>query len=119
MGELVKQARNYVRFKLQQPSRAEVLIKHLEKRIEDGELQVRVRTIESDRALKRINMAVKTLIYACLTGFVFLSGAVLLIGGYQGVAIAAFSLSAFGSWFLVQSLFNLWAREKLDRLTEK
>lgn len=119
VGELAKQARNYVRFKLQQPSRAEVLIKHLEKRIEDGELQVRVRTVESDRALKRINMAVKTLIYACLTGFVFLSGAVLLIGGYQGGAIAAFSLSALGSWFLVQSLFNLWAREKLDRLTEK
>ncbi|HLO52274.1 MAG TPA: AarF/ABC1/UbiB kinase family protein [Kamptonema sp.] len=119
VGELAKQARNYVRFRLQQPSRAEVLIRHLEKRIEEGELQVRVRTIESDRALKRVNMAIKTLIYACLTGFAFLSGAVLLIGGYKGGAIATFAISAFGGWFLLRSLFDLLVREKLDRLTEK
>jgi len=118
VGELVRQARNYVQFKLQQPSKAEVLIRHLEKRVEEGELQVRVRNIESDRALKRVNMALKCVIYACLTGFAFLSGAVLMLS-YQGGAIAAFALSAFTGYFLLHSLFDLWMRENLDKLVEK
>jgi predicted unusual protein kinase regulating ubiquinone biosynthesis (AarF/ABC1/UbiB family) len=118
VGELVRQARNYVQFRWQQPSKAEVLIGHLERRLEEGELQVRVRTIESDRALKRVNMALKCVIYACLTGFAFLSGAVLMLS-YQGGAIAAFALSAFTGYFLLHSLFDLWVRENLDKLVEK
>jgi predicted unusual protein kinase regulating ubiquinone biosynthesis (AarF/ABC1/UbiB family) len=118
VGELVRQARNYVQFRLKQPSKAEVLIRHLEKRLEEGELQVRVRNIESDRALKRVNMALKCVIYACLTGFAFLSGAVLMLS-YQGGAIAAFAMSAFTGCFLLRSMFDLWMRENLDKLVEK
>lgn len=118
VGELVRQAKNYVQFRLQQPSKAEVLIRHLEKRLEEGELQVRVRNIESDRALKRVNLALKCVIYACLTGFAFLSGAVLMLS-YQGGAIAAFAVSAFTGYFLLHSLFDLWMRENLDKLVEK
>jgi hypothetical protein len=82
---------------LQQPNATEVLIRRLEARIEQGELQVRVSFDESDRALKRINLAIKSLIYACLTGFTLLSGTVLLLGSYPGWAIAAFTVS--GLWF--------------------
>ncbi|MGB7712942.1 MAG: AarF/ABC1/UbiB kinase family protein, partial [Microcoleus sp.] len=78
IGELARQARNFITYKLQQPSKAEVFFKRLEQRIEDGELQIRVRNIESERALKRINLALKTLIFAGLTGLMLLSGAVLL-----------------------------------------
>lgn len=118
VGELARQAKNYLKYKLQQPNRAEVLFKQLEKRIEQGELQFRVRNLESDRALKRINLALKTLIHACLAGFAFLGGAVLLVGGYKGGAIAAFALSAFAGWFLARSLLTLWMKEKLDDLAD-
>src|SRR4028118_579650 len=107
IGELARQARSFITYKLRQPSKSQVFLKRLEQRIEEGELQIRVRNIESERALKRINLALKTLIFACLTGFVFLSGAVLLVGGYQTGAIAAFAVSGFAGLFLLRSLFAL------------
>jgi len=119
VGELARQARNFIKYRFQQPSTADVLIRRLESRIEQGELQVRVRSIESDRALKRINLALKTLIYACLTGFPLLSGTVLLVGSHINWAIAAFTVS--GLWFLIllRSLIDLSVKERLDKLAEK
>jgi predicted unusual protein kinase regulating ubiquinone biosynthesis (AarF/ABC1/UbiB family) len=91
VGELARQARNFIKHRWQQPSTAEVLIRRLEARIEQGELEVRVRSVESDRTLKRINLAIKSLIYACLTGFTLLSGTVLLSASYSSWAIAVFT----------------------------
>ncbi len=119
MGELARQAKNFVKHKLQQPHPTELLIKRLEERIEQGDLQVRVRTLETDRTLRRINLAIKSLIYACLTGFTFLSGTVLLVGSYLNWAIAAFCFSAFCFFFLLRSLMKLSIREKLDQLAQK
>lgn len=116
--ELAKQARDFIKYKLQQPSAAELLIRRLEERIERGELQLRVRSIESDRALKRIYLAIKTLVYACLTGFSFLAGAVLLIGPYSSWAIPAFILSGLWLLVLLRSLINLAIKEKVDKLAE-
>lgn len=119
IGEIARQARNFVKYKLQQPSNTEILLRRFEERIEMGELQVRVRSPESDRALKRIYLALKSLIYACLTGFSFLAGAVLLAVQHGNWAIAAFIFS--GLWFvlLLRSFTALATREKLDRLAEK
>lgn len=119
MSELARQARDFVKYKINQPSAAEILIQRLETRLERGELQVRVRSPESDRALKRIHLAIKSLMYACLTGFTLLSGAVLLMGPYSSWAVFAFGLTGLESLFLVRSLFELGIREKLDRLAEK
>lgn len=117
--ELARQTRDLIKYKLNQPSKTEVLIRRLERRIEEGELQVSVRSISSDRIIKRINIAIKSLIYACLTGFTLLAGAVLLVGGYQGGAIAAFMLSGLGFLVLLRSLIDLGIKEKLDKLAEK
>lgn len=119
IGELARQTRNFITYKLQQPSKAEVFFKRLEQRIEDGELQIRVRNIESERALKRINLALKTLIFAGLTGLMLLSGAVLLVGGYKMGAIAVFALSGFGGLFMLRSLLDLLVKEQLDKIAEK
>ncbi len=119
VGELARQARNFIKYKLRQPNANEVLIRRLEARIEQSELEVRARSRESDRALKRINLAIKTLIYACLTGFTLLSGTVLLLGSYTGWAIAAFTLSSLGFVTLVRSLIDLSLRERLDKLAQK
>ncbi len=119
VGELAKQTRNFIKYKLQQPSQSQILIESLQRRIEDGELQFRVRTLESDRLLKRINLALKSLIYSTVTGFSFLSGSVLLNGGYLGGAIAVFAVSAYGLFILLRSLFRLSVRERMDGMSEK
>ena len=119
IGELALQARNFITYKLQQPSKSQVFLRRLEQRIEDGELQIRVRNIESDRALKRINLALKTLIFACMAGFGALTGAVLLVGGYQTGAIVAFGVSGCAGLFVLRALLDLLVREKLDRIAEK
>ncbi|NEP40959.1 MAG: hypothetical protein F6K35_17715 [Okeania sp. SIO2H7] len=61
----------------------------------------------------------KSLIYATVTGFSFLSASVLLNGGYFGGAIAVFSVSAFGLFVLLRSLVRLSFRERMDRMSEK
>jgi predicted unusual protein kinase regulating ubiquinone biosynthesis (AarF/ABC1/UbiB family) len=119
--ELARQAKSFIAHKINQPSGTELLLRRLEERMEQGELRVLVRSIESDRALKRINLGVKCLIYACMSGFTLLAGAVLLVGAagtYAGWAIAAFMLSGLGFIGLMRSLVQLSIREKLDRLAE-
>jgi predicted unusual protein kinase regulating ubiquinone biosynthesis (AarF/ABC1/UbiB family) len=119
VGELARQARSFIKHKWQQPSATEVLIRRLEARIEQGELEVRVRSLESDRTLKRMNLAIKSLIYACLAGFSLLSGTVLLVGSYLNWAIALFTLSALCFLILLRSLIDLSVRERLDKFADK
>ncbi|MCL2933409.1 MAG: AarF/ABC1/UbiB kinase family protein [Trichodesmium sp. MAG_R03] len=119
VGELAKQTTNFIKYKLQQPSKSEILIRQLETKIEDGEIQFRVSSIENDRLLKRINLALKILIFTCITGFTLLSGSIFLIGGYIKVAIIVFILSVFGLILLLQSVFQLSVREKLDKMVKK
>nr|WP_322744452.1 MULTISPECIES: AarF/ABC1/UbiB kinase family protein [unclassified Coleofasciculus] len=117
--ELARQARDFIKQKFNQPSATEVLIRRLEARLEQGELQVRVRSIESDRTLKRIHLALKSLIYACLAGFTLLAGTVLVLVPHAGWAIAAFTCA--GVWFviLLYSLIQLGIREKVDKFIQK
>lgn len=118
IGELTKQARQYITYKLRQPSATDRLIQRLEERLEQGELEVRLRSLETDRAIKTINLALKSLVYACVTGFSLLSGAVLLVGGYKLWAFAAFGLTGLGALILTRSLINLAIRERIDRLVK-
>ncbi|MGB7439599.1 MAG: AarF/ABC1/UbiB kinase family protein [Coleofasciculaceae cyanobacterium] len=118
VGELARQAKNFFKDKLRQPNTTEMLIRRLEERIEQGELQLRVRSLESELALQRLNMALKSLIYTCLTGFSLLAGAVLL-GSHTGLAIAAFCFSSLWLLVLLRSLVNLAIQEKFDKLSER
>jgi predicted unusual protein kinase regulating ubiquinone biosynthesis (AarF/ABC1/UbiB family) len=117
--ELARQARDFIKYRLNKPSSTELLIRRLEARIEQGELQVRVRSLESDRALQRIHLAIKSLIYACLTGFALLAGTVLLLVPHTGWAIAAFTLSGFWLIILLYSLVQLAVTEKLEKMTRR
>ncbi|MBD2312372.1 AarF/ABC1/UbiB kinase family protein [Desertifilum sp. FACHB-1129] len=119
VGELARQARDFIRYKLHQPNPTELFIRRLEERIEQGEITIRVRSLESDRALKRVNLALKSTIYCCLTGFSCIAGAILLVGNYPGIAIALFCASGFFFLVLVRLLIELALRERLDRLAEK
>lgn len=119
VGELARQAKNYLKHRLQQPSATEILLRRLEERLEQGEIRVRVRSTESDRSLKRIIIAIKSLIYATLTGFTLLSGTVLLSASYQGLAVAAFTCSGLLFLIFLRSLIDLAVRERLDKFADK
>lgn len=116
LGELARQARDFITYKLTQPSPAERLLLHLEERLEQGELQIRVRSIENERALKILNIAVRSVIYACLSGFSLLTGSILLMGPYANWAIAAFVFSGVSAVVLIRSLIELAIQNKLNRL---
>ncbi|MFO7030511.1 hypothetical protein B9T07_10865 [Limnospira fusiformis CCALA 023] len=119
VGELTKQARDFINFKFNQPSRAEVFISRLEQRIEEGEIKFRVRSIESDRALKRVNFALKTLIHGCWSGFTLISGILLIIAGKNGWAVFFLVMAGVGVVIFLRSLLNLSIRERLDRMAEQ
>lgn len=118
VGELARQARSFLKHRLQQPNNTEILLRRLEERLEQGEINVRVRSTD-DRSLKRVILAIKSLIYATLTGFTLLSGTVLLSASYSGLAVAAFTVSGLLFLVLLRSLINLTVRERLDKLAEK
>uniref|UniRef100_B8HUJ9 ABC-1 domain protein n=1 Tax=Cyanothece sp. (strain PCC 7425 / ATCC 29141) TaxID=395961 RepID=B8HUJ9_CYAP4 len=119
LGTLARQAREFIQYKFNQPTGTELALRRLEERLERGELLLRVRSQESERVLQRLQLGVKCLVYACLVGFTFLSGAILLTTSYIGMAIAAYALCGVSSLFLLQGLTHLLVREKLDRLVEK
>ncbi len=112
------QARDLVVSRWNQPSKTELLWQRLEERLERGELQLRVKSLESDRTLKRINMALKAVIYACLSGFTLLTGAVLLMGSYAGWAFIPFTISSISFFIFFWHMFNLGVKERLDKLAK-
>ncbi|MBF2019552.1 MAG: AarF/ABC1/UbiB kinase family protein [Hydrococcus sp. C42_A2020_068] len=119
VSALAKQAREFIKNKWQQPSATERYLRRLEEKIERGDLQLRIRSLENERTLKRIYMAIKSLIYACLTGLTLLSATVLLSTAYSKFAIIAFGGAGLFSLFLLRSLIALALQEKLDKLADK
>ena len=118
-SSLAKQAQTLIIQGWTKPNRTERLLQNLEDKIERGELQVRTRSLESDRLLKNIHLAIKSLIYACLTGFTLLSATILLSTIYFKFAIAGFGLAGLFSLFLMRSLIKLAIQEKIDNMISK
>ncbi len=119
LGGLIRQTQEFISSKINQPTNAEILLRRLEERIEQGELKFQVSSVESDRTLKQINLGVKSLIYACIGGFMFLSGTILLLGSFTNWAIMTFAIAFFCFITLWRLMSKLSFREKLDRFVEK
>lgn len=118
LGELTRQAKEFIAYKLRQPSATERLVQRLEERLEQGELQIRVRSLETERALRAIQLTLRALVYVSLTGFSVLSG-LLLLGSYPQWAIVAFVVAAIGTVALLRSLVELTIRDRLDRMASR
>jgi predicted unusual protein kinase regulating ubiquinone biosynthesis (AarF/ABC1/UbiB family) len=116
MGQLVKQARGYLSHQINKPSPAEAAIVGLEQKLVDGELELKVKAFDTDRNLKLVQMGIKSLTYACMTGFTALCGTILLVGGYKGGAVFAFVIATVMMFQLGKSLVKLMLRERIDRL---
>lgn len=116
---LAKQTRDFIKHQLKQPNRTQLSIMRLESRLDLGELQVQVKAREGERSLKQIQLGVKSLIYACLSGFSLLSGSVLLVGALKGTAIALFCFATFWFILLLRSLISMAVAEKMYKMAQK
>ncbi len=119
IGELVRQAQKFVVFKLRQPSSADLLLQQVKEQREQEEFQRRMQALASDRAAKRLNLSIRCLTYACITGFALLSATGLLINGYSQWAIAAFALSSIGGLILLRALFDLIIQDRFNQTVGK
>ena len=115
LSTLARQTKDFIQYKLNQPSPTELSIRRLESRLELGELQVRVRSVESDRTLKLIQLEIKSLIFTCLSGFTLLSGTMFFLNAYKILAFVMFSLSGLWLLLLLKYLMNLAFYERINR----
>ncbi len=118
VSELARQAKSYLAYRLTKPNSTQSAIERLETRLEQGEIRIQVNSIEHDRALKTITLSVKALLYACISGFAALTGAILLVGQIGGGAILAFTIAGITSLFLLRALIRLMLRDRIDRMME-
>ena len=116
---MVRQAKEMIKSSLNQSDLSERFFRGFEERIDRGELQFRVRSLENERVLKRINLGIRSLIYACLTGFVLLSASILMTTVYTKFALICFGFAGLFSLFFFKSLISLLLQEKVDKLLEK
>ncbi|AFY75195.1 putative unusual protein kinase [Synechococcus sp. PCC 7502] len=119
LGAIARQTQEFISAKINQPRGTEIVLRRLEERLDQGELRVQVTSIETDRALKQIKLGVKSLIYACIGGFMLLSGTILLLGNFANWAIVTFAIAAWNFIYLWRTLGQLSFREKLDEFVEK
>lgn len=116
---LLQQVKQFALDQLNRPSRNQQFLQELAAKLERGELQFATRSPEGDRLLRKIHLALKSLIFACLTGFTLLSATVLLSTVYARFAVVGFGLAGLFGLFLLRSLIKLAVQEKLDRLVQK
>ena len=115
LAMIAGQTKMLIQGQLQKPTRLENMFQDFQWKLEQGELQLRVRSLESDRTFKSIYLAMKTLIYTCLTGFCLINAILLVSTVYSQWAIILFSLTGLFSLLLIRSLLNLIIQEKISR----
>ncbi|KAL2652860.1 hypothetical protein R1flu_020988 [Riccia fluitans] len=81
-------------------------------RLEQGDLKLRVRTLESERAFKRVAVVQQSIGQAILAGTTLNLATMLYINSFRIPALAGFSVSAM---FGLQVVFSLLKIKKLDR----
>ncbi|CAN6244832.1 unnamed protein product [Urochloa humidicola] len=94
-----------------QPDRVEKLAEIIE-RLEQGDLKLRVRTLESERAFQRVAAVQKTIGYGIAAGSLVNLATIMYFNSIRGPATVAYSLCAF---FGLQVLVGLIKVKKLDK----
>ena len=112
VGKLGKQAVSYLKYKLTQPSASELLIKQLEQRLEQSELEMLMRSQTTDRLMQRVYLAIWNLIYLCLTGFSSIK-AIILLSTHPLWSVILGIIAGLGALIWLRSLIILTIKNKL------
>ncbi|HIK37347.1 MAG: AarF/ABC1/UbiB kinase family protein [Geminocystis sp.] len=107
-----REGKKLLQQQLQKPPRWERAFNEFQKRLGEGELQIRCRSLEEERIAKSIYLAVKTLIYACITGFSFLNGILLASTTHQSWSLVFFCLGGLFAFLLINSLVKMSMMER-------
>jgi predicted unusual protein kinase regulating ubiquinone biosynthesis (AarF/ABC1/UbiB family) len=106
VGKLSRQAANYLKHKLTQPSASKRLIRQLEQQLDQKELELSIQTRAADRSIQRLYLVIHNLGYLCLTGLSAIA-AILLTSTYPTWSIYLFRLAGLGGLIWLLSLLNL------------
>lgn len=109
LGELGRQAAQMSTTALGLPRRLEDTLEKLER----GDIRVRVRSIETDRILRRVSGVNMATNYTLLVGAFVLSATILLVYGYVWLAIAASVIASFAGVALVRLMLQIGRADRL------
>jgi len=108
-GELGRQAAQVGTTAFGLPRRLEDTLEKLER----GDIRVRVRSIETDRILRRVSGVNMATNYTLLVGAFVLSATILLVYGYLWLAIAAFIVAGLAGFALIRLMLQLGRADRL------
>jgi predicted unusual protein kinase regulating ubiquinone biosynthesis (AarF/ABC1/UbiB family) len=109
LDELGRQAAQVSSTALSLPRRIEDTIDKLER----GDIRIRVRSLESDRALRRLGAMQSSTNYSLFISAFILSATLLFISGHVKMAIAVLLVALVPAWALFRLLKRL---DRLDRM---
>ncbi|NET37865.1 MAG: AarF/ABC1/UbiB kinase family protein [Cyanothece sp. SIO1E1] len=109
LDELGRQAAQVSSTALGLPRRIEETLSQLER----GDVRVRVRSSETDRALRRISNVKISNNYALLVGAFILSATILLVNGYIWLAVSAALIATMAFFALIRVLMRLDRFERM------
>ena len=109
LGELGRQAAQVGSTAFGLPRRLEDTLDKLER----GDIRVRVRSIETDRILRRVSGVTMATNYSLLVGAFLLSATILLVSEYIWLAIAAAAMAALAGIALLRLLLRLGRADRL------
>ncbi|WP_267383593.1 ABC1 kinase family protein [Cyanobacterium sp. uoEpiScrs1] len=119
LGAAAQQTRAFIKKTWQNPNSTNRLMRKLVQKIDQGELQLSLYSLENKRNFKLIRLGIKCLIYTCLTGFTLLLTLLLITTTYFKFAIIGFGLSGLFSLFLLHSIIVLMNQERKNNSFDK
>ncbi|MDJ0661952.1 MAG: AarF/ABC1/UbiB kinase family protein [Crocosphaera sp.] len=109
IDEITRQATKVSNTALSLPRRIDDTIEKLDR----GDIRLRVRSVESDRLLRRLGMMQMATNYSVFVSALVICGTLLLINGYIKLAIAVMILSLVPGWGFIRLLRRI---NRLDKM---
>ncbi|MGY6530222.1 MAG: ABC1 kinase family protein [Cyanobacterium sp.] len=106
------QTRIFIQERINKPSSLESFMQEFQAKLDGGELQLRVRSLENERMFKNIYLALKTILYGSLMGFSLLNAILLISTIYSQWAVFLFGLTGLFALFFLRSIITLTLQEK-------
>ena len=109
LGEIGRQAAQVGTTAFGLPRRIEATLDRLDR----GDIRVRVRSIETDRILRRVGTVNMATNYTLLLGTFVLSATLLLVNGFLGLAIGAASFGGVTGIALIRLMLKLGRDDRM------
>ncbi|MBE9222120.1 AarF/ABC1/UbiB kinase family protein [Cyanobacterium stanieri LEGE 03274] len=110
---IFNQTKIFIQEKINKPSSLESFMQDFQGKLDGGELQIKVRSLETERIFKNIYLALKTILYGSLMGFSLLNAILIASTIYSQWAFFLFGLTGLFALFFLRSIITLTLQERL------